>query len=42
MIELLSVFKEPSQSLINVLNVTCKSDPIYLKGRYIKLTRDVS
>lgn len=42
LIEMLKIFKEPSLSLIDALNVTWRADSILIKGRYIKLKRDVS
>ena len=42
LLELLSVFKEESRSLVDDLEVSFMADPILVKGRYVKLTRDVS
>lgn len=42
MIEMLSIFKLPKTSLVDAVSVKCSSETILVKGRYIKLTRDVS
>ena len=42
LLELLSVFKEESRSLVDDMEVSFMCDPILVKGRYVKLTRDVS
>lgn len=42
LIEMLRIFKQPFNPLVDALSVTCQADPVYVKGRYIKLTRDVS
>ena len=42
MIELLSVFKGEYTSLTELIRVKCSADHILLKGRYVKLARDVS
>lgn len=41
MIELLSVFGY-TKPLIDSVQVKCSTDPILVKGRYVKLARDVS
>lgn len=42
MIELLSLFKTEPVPLIDSLQVSCSSEAILVKGRYVKLARDVS
>ena len=42
MLEFLSVFKEEQSSLLEQLKISFSADPILVKGRYVKLTRDVS
>ena len=42
MIELVSVFKKEPVSLFEVLNIDFNADAILVKGRYVKLARDVS
>ena len=42
MIELLNVLKPQVTSLVDTLTVNFKSDPLLVKGRYVKLARDVS
>ena len=39
---MLSIFKLPKTSLVDAVSVKCSSETILVKGRYIKLTRDVS
>ena len=42
MIEMLSIYKDDTKSLVDELKVKCTAEPILVKGRYVKLARDVS